>query len=92
MHPDHYLGPASILSDKTKRNWDAQWKLKKRADSATWLGIEFTPGYSYINSYKDSSLTTITTVTPITGVRSVIYKNDLYDASSVIKLDEYSQF
>ena len=63
-----------------------------KSDSRTWLGIKFTSGYSYINSFKDGSLTTITTVVPQTGKKVVIYKNGLYDASNVIKMRNISQF
>ena len=92
MHPDHYVGPASALNDYAKRNWDEQWLLMSKSDSRTWLDIKFTAGYSYINSFKDGSLTTITTVAPKTGKKVVIYKNGLYDASNVIKMRSISRF
>lgn len=87
IHPNHYLGPASqIISDDTRRNWNARWQNKSRLDSRKWPGIKFIPGYSYILPNIEDSLkiTTILTTVPKTGINAVIYKNGLYNASNIL--------
>jgi hypothetical protein len=88
MHPDHYIGSDKIVDVNDRMRWDLEWESKCSNDGMKFRNINFSMGYSYIESFKDGPLTVTTITTTASGIEVpvIIYKYKLYDASCVTEI------
>ena len=82
---EHYIGPIRILSDKTLTMWNDHWVKQVIVDTNKMDNIKFTMGYSNITFNKGDYPTINTRIIPELerGVKVIIYKGGVYDASCV---------
>ena len=84
VYPDHYIRSASTLRPYIISRWNNTWKQWIHEYSKEWKDIEFTQGYSTVNTEDRDNLIPIrinfiTTSPCEMGSKIVIYRGGIYE-------------